>query len=207
MPLGKAVIENHRKYLERKSLYKSFGYDVDKERAFIIEKARPFHGKILEAGTGKGHFALALAKDGRKFTTFDISEEEQKFAKLNLKFFGLDHSADFRIEDGEHLSFKDKSFDVVFSVNTIHHLFNPYQVIDEFIRVLSFKGKFVLSDFTKDGLKIMDKIHATEGRKHEVSKTTLSDINKYLINKGFRTEKQKSSFQEVLIAYRKIIKK
>ncbi len=202
-----AVIENHKKYLERQSLYKSLGYDVDKERVFIIEKARPFHGKILEAGTGKGHFALALAKEGYKFTTFDISEEEQKFAKLNLKYFGLDHSVDFRIENGEHLSFKDESFDVVFSVNTIHHLLNPYQVIDELIRVLSFKGKLVLSDFTKEGLKIMDKIHATEGRKHGVSKTTLSDINKYLINKGFRTAKHKSSFQEVLIAYRKIIKK
>jgi len=202
MPLERALIENHRKYLERKSLYKSLGYDVDKERAFIIEKARPFHGKILEAGTGKGHFALALAKDGCKVTTFDISEEEQKFAKLNLKFFGLDHLADFRIENGEHLSFKDKSFDVVFSVNTIHHLLNPYKVIDELIRVLSFKGKLALSDFTKDGLKIMDKIHASEGNKHEVSKITLSDIGQYLITKGFRISKASGRFQEVLIAER-----
>jgi len=203
--LERAVIENRKKYLERKSLYKSFGYDIDKERAVIIEKARPFHGKILEAGTGKGHFALALAKEGCEFTTFDISEEEQRFAKLNLKYFGLDHWADFRVENGEHLSFEDNSFDVVFSVNTIHHLLNPYQVINELIRVLSLKGKLVLSDFTKAGLKIMDKIHAAEGKKHEVSKTTLSDINKYLIDNGFRTEKHRSSFQEVLIAYRKII--
>jgi len=200
--LESAVIENHKKYLERKSLYKSFGYDVDKERAFIIEKARPFHGKILEAGTGKGHFAFALAKEGYKFTTFDISEEEQKFAKLNLKFFGLDHLADFRIENGEQLSFKDKSYDVVFSVNTIHHLLNPYQVIDELIRVLSFEGKLVLSDFTKDGLKVMDKIHASEGNKHEVSKITLLDIEQYLITKGFRISKVNSRFQEVLIAER-----
>lgn len=205
--MEKAVIENHKRYLERKALYKSFGYDVDKERVFIIEQAQPLYGEILEAGTGKGHFALALAREGCKFITFDISEEEQKFAKLNLKYFGLNHLADFRIENGEHLSFKDKSFDVVFSVNTIHHLLNSYQVIDEFIRVLSFKGKLVLSDFTKEGLKIMDKIHASEGREHEVSKTTLSDINKYLINNGFRTEKYRSSFQEVLIAYRQILKK
>jgi 2-polyprenyl-3-methyl-5-hydroxy-6-metoxy-1,4-benzoquinol methylase len=199
--MEKAVIENHKRYLERKALYKNFGYDVDKERVFIIEQAQPLYGEILEAGTGKGHFALALAKEGYKFTTFDISEEEQKFAKLNLKYFGLNHSADFRIENGEQLSFKYKSFDVVFSVNTIHHLLNPYKVIDELIRVLSFKGKLVLSDFTNEGFKIMDKIHASEGNKHEVSKITLSDMGQYLIAKGFRISKANSRFQEVLIAY------
>jgi ubiquinone/menaquinone biosynthesis C-methylase UbiE len=175
--LEEAVIENHKRYLERKSLYKNFGYDIDKERAFTIEKAQPIYGKILEAGTGKGHFALALAKEGYKFTAFDISEEEQGFAKLNLKYFGLVHLVDFCIENGEHLRFKNKNFDVIFSVNTIHHLLNPYKVIDELIRVLSFKGKLVLSDFTKEGLEIMDKIHASEGRVHEVSKATLFDIN------------------------------
>jgi len=200
--LEKAVIENHKMYLERKALYKSFGYDVDQERAFILKQAQPLYGTILEAGTGKGHFALALAKKGYKFITFDISAEEQKFAKLNLKHFGLDHLADFRIEDGEHLSFKDKSFDVVFSVNTIHHLINPYQVMDELIRVLSFKGKLVLSDFTKDGLKIMDKIHASEGNKHEVGKITLSDIREYLILQGFQINKANSRFQKVLVACR-----
>lgn len=205
--MEKAVIENHKRYLERRTLYKSFGYNIDKERGFIVEKARPLYGNILEAGTGKGHFALTLAREGYKFTTFDISEKEQKFAKLNLKYFGLNRLANFRIENGEQLSFKDKSFDLIFSVNTIHHLLNPYKVIDELIRILSFGGKIILSDFTKEGLKIMDKIHATEGSEHEVSKTTLSDINKYLINKGFRTRKYRSSFQEILIVYREMIKK
>lgn len=200
--MEKAVIENHKRYLERKALYQSFGYDIDKERDFIIEKAQPLYGEILEAGTGKGHFALALAKEGYKLTTFDISEEEQGFAKLNLKYFGLDHLVDFCIENGEHLSFKDRSFDVVFSINTIHHFLNPYKVIDELIRVLSFEGKLVLSDFTEKGLEIVDKIHASEGRVHEVNKTTLSNIDKYLINKGFSPEKHRNSFQEVLIARR-----
>lgn len=197
----KEVIENHKRYLERKALYKSFGYDIDKERAFIIEKAQPIYGDILEAGTGKGHFALALAKEGYRFTTFDISEEEQKIARLNLKYFGLDRLVDFRIENGEHLSFKDKSFDIIFSVNTFHHLKNPYKVLDELIRLLTFEGKLILSDFTKEGMALMDKIHASEGGKHEVSKTTLSDIEKYLITKGFKVNKVNSKLQEVLIAY------
>ncbi len=199
------VLENHKRYLERKALYKSFGCDIDKERAFIIEKAQPIYGDILEAGTGKGHFALALAKEGYRFTTFDISEQEQKFARLNLKYFELDHLVDFRIENGECLSFKDKSFDIIFSINTFHHLVNPYKVLDELIRLVSFEGKLVLSDFGKEGMALMDKIHASEGRKHEVSKTTLVDTERYLIEKGFKIDKASSKFQEILIAYHQLI--
>jgi ubiquinone/menaquinone biosynthesis C-methylase UbiE len=203
--LDKEVLENHKRYLERKALYKSLGYDVDNERVFILEKAQSLFGDILEAGTGKGHFALELAKAGYSFTTFDISETEQAFAKFNLRYFGLDKQVDFRIENGESLSFKDKSFDVIFLVNTLHHLTNPYKVINELLRVLSFEGKLVLSDFTKEGLVLMDKIHTSEGNEHEVSETTLSDIERYLIEKGFKIDKANSKFQEVLIAYHQLV--
>lgn len=203
--MDKEVLENHQRYLERKNFYKELGCDIDKERKFILDKAQPIYGDILEAGTGKGHFALALAKEGYRFTTFDISEQEQKFARLNLKYFGLDHLVDFRIENGECLSFKDKSFDIIFSINTFHHLVNPYKVLGELIRLLSFEGKLILSDFTKEGMALMDKIHASEGRKHEVSKTTLADIERYLIENGFKTDKASSKFQEVLIAYHQLI--
>jgi len=203
--MDKEVLENHKRYLERKALYKNFGYDVDKERAFIIEKAQPVFGDILEVGTGKGHFALALAKEGYKFISVDISEEEQRIAKLNLRYFGLEKSVDFRIENAESLSFKDKSFDVIFAINALHHFINPYRVIDELVRLVKSKGKIILSDFTKEGLEFMDKIHASEGRKHEVSNTTLADIERYLIEKSFKIDKASSKFQEVLIAYHQLI--
>ena len=203
--LEEELLANHKRYLERKALYSSLGYEVDKERAFILEKAQPLYGDILEAGTGKGHFTLELAKAGYSFTTFDISETEQVFAKLNLRYFGLDKQVDFRIENGESLSFKDKSFDIIFLINTLHHLINPYKVINEFLRVLSLEGKLILSDFTKEGLTLMDKIHTSEGNKHEVCKTTLSGIERYLAGKDFIISKASSKFQEVLIACRQLI--
>jgi len=204
--MEKEVLENHKSYLARKELYLSLGYDVDKERVFIIKQAEPIQGNILEAGTGKGHFALELAKAGYRFTTFDISKTEQDFAKLNLKYFGLDQHVVFLIENGESLSFKDKSFDIIFSINTVHHLVNPYKVLDELIRLLTFKGKIVLSDFNKKGLMLMDKIHAIEGHKHEVSKVSLSDIKNYLTNKGFHIQQASTQYQEVLIAQKGVIK-
>ena len=129
--LEKEILENHEKYLKRIALFKSYGYDVEKERKFIVEQAKPLNGKILDAGTGKGYFALALAKEGHPFVTFDISADQQQFAKLNLAYFGFANLVDFRIENAECSSFPDESFDIIFSVNLVHHLQNPYQVAEE----------------------------------------------------------------------------
>jgi len=193
---------NHKKYLERKALFKSFGYDVDKERLFIIKSALPIKGRILEAGTGKGHFAINLAKKGYHFTTFDVSKKEQKYARLNLRYFDLNHYADFRIENAEYLSFKDNSYDTIFCVNTIHHFKNAYKVLDELIRVISEEGQIILSDFTKEGFKVVEKIHRLEGGLHKAGKVTLSEAGKYMRKKGFRIKKSSSRFQEVIAAHR-----
>ncbi|MBN1869793.1 MAG: class I SAM-dependent methyltransferase [Candidatus Omnitrophica bacterium] len=201
--MDEEALKNQERYAERKALYQNFGYDIDKERGFVIEAALPVTGKILEAGTGKGHFALLLARAGFSFTTFDISKEEQDFARLNLRYFGLERFVDFRLENGEALSFADKSFDAIFSVNTLHHLCEPYQVINELLRVLAPDGKLILSDFTDQGFAMMEKIHAREGGKHDAGKTRLADVQKYLDNQDFETRIAKTQFQEVLIAVRK----
>lgn len=199
------LLENHKRYLKRINFYKNFGYDVEKERKFILEKACPLYGDILEVGTGKGYFTVELAKEGYGFTSIDISDEEQEFARLNTKYFGFEKLVDFKIENAEKLSFDDTSFDIIFSINTIHHLINPIKVMDELIRIVTLEGKIILSDFTKEGLEIIDKIHASEGRKHEAGRMILSDISEYLESKRFSIQKHTSRFQDVLIAYRQII--
>ncbi|MBN1522542.1 MAG: class I SAM-dependent methyltransferase, partial [Candidatus Aureabacteria bacterium] len=120
------VAENHRRYRERKETYKCFGYDIEKERQFILEKARPLNGSILEVGTGKGYFTIALAREGFCFTSVDISEDEQSFARLNLKYYGLQDQVFFLAMDASSLGFEKGSFDVIFSINMMHHLDDPY---------------------------------------------------------------------------------
>lgn len=197
------INENHKKYLERMEFFKSFGYDIEKERRFIFEKAKPISGTILEIGTGKGHFALELAKEGYKFTSIDVSQEEQAFARLNIEHAGFSRQINFKIENAERLSLKDASIDVIFSINTIHHLAKPFKVLDELIRVVSSSGKIVLSDFNKEGLKIMAKIYEGEGRKHNAGSVTLNDVKDYLKDKNFGVEEYSSQFQDILIAYKK----
>lgn len=195
------LLENHKKYLERIIFYKSFGYDIEKERNFIFEKAQPLYGDILEVGTGKGYFTIELAKEGYSFTSVDISDEEQELARLNIKQLGFEKLVDFKIKDAECLSFADSSFDVIFSINTLHHLANPFKVLDELMRVVTLEGKIILSDFTEEGFALISKIHTAEGRRHNSGKITLLKVSDYLSDKGFKIEKHRDKFQEVIITY------
>ena len=196
----KEVLENHKKYLERLRFYRSFDYDLEKERDFIFGKSLPISGKILEIGTGKGHFALALAKKGYNFTTVDISEEEQNIARLNLQYYGLEKQANFIIEDAQDLSFPDRSFNVIYSINVFHHLEKPQAVLNEITRLLMSEGKIVLGDFNTKGLEIINACHAHEGRVHDYFKHDLAEAKKHFIYSGLEVDEFQSETQRVIIA-------
>lgn len=198
--MEKEVLENHKRYLERVKLYRSFGYDLEKERDFILDKSLPISGEILEIGTGKGHFALVLAKRGFRFTSIDISKQEQEIAMLNMQYFGLEKQVVLRIEDAENLSFPDRSFDTVFSINVFHHLEKPLVVLDDIIRLLRPGGKIVLNDFSDKGLEIINACHTYEGRTHDYPKHRLDEARDYLINKEFGIDEFQSEVQRVIIA-------
>lgn len=200
--MDKEVLENHKRYLERVSFYRSNGYDLEKERYFILDKSLPISGEILEIGTGKGHFALALAKRGYKFTSIDISMQEQEIALLNLRYFGLKGKVIFKIEDAAHLSFPDQSFNTIFSINVFHHLEKPLVVLGEIIRLLHPAGKIVLSDFNDKGLDIINSCHTAEGRVHDYFKHRLNEAKEYFLAKGFNVQECQSKVQRVLIAKR-----
>jgi len=197
--MEKEIIEKHNRFLERVALYKEYGYDIEKERFFIIEKARPVSGTILEAGTGKGYFTLALAREGFVFTSFDVSDEEQKYARLNLTYHGLEDRVHFDIADAECLPYNDDSFNVIFAVNMIHHLSSVRNVFDEFIRILSPRGKIILSDFNDRGFDLLDEIHARDGRKHEVT-GTIDEARVKLTERGFMMKEYNSEMQYVIVA-------
>ncbi len=198
--MDKQILENHQKYLERVDFYRSFGYDLEKERDFILDSALPVSGKILEIGTGKGHFALALAKRGFSFASIDISRQEQEIAMLNLRYSGLEKQAVFKIENAERLSFPDRDFDVIFSINVFHHLENPAAVLDEIIRLLRPGGKVVLADFSAKGLEIINACHTREGRTHDYFKHRLDEAKDFFVKKGFEVKESQSHAQRVVIA-------
>ncbi len=197
------VIDNHKRFLERIEFYKKFGLDQIKEREFILDKSLPVEGNMLEIGTGKGHFSLALAKRGYRFTTIDKDKKEQEIAWLNIAYYELQNLVNFRIEDARCLSFPDKSFDVIFCINVYHHLEAPFQVLKEMLRVLSLPGKIILSDFSEAGMDIINKCHLTEGRKHDHFRNNLKAAGEFFADRGFNVSQENSFIQELIIASRK----
>ncbi|MBD3264866.1 MAG: methyltransferase domain-containing protein, partial [Candidatus Omnitrophica bacterium] len=163
---NKEIADNHKRYIQRLERYKKFGYDTEKQRDFVVKKAHPFKEEVLEIGTGKGYFTLALARKKINLVSIDSSFEEQALALLNLKYCGLEDRIIFITADALRLCFKDESFNTVFCVNTAHHFKDYNPLFDELLRVVKKGGKLVLSDFNSRGSELIDKIHNSEGRRH-----------------------------------------
>jgi ubiquinone/menaquinone biosynthesis C-methylase UbiE len=183
---------------DRLKLFKSYGYDIPKARNFILAKAKIPGGKILEVGTGRGHMAVALAKNGFNVVSIDLDRKTQKTAKATFKSLKLDKSVLLKIMNAEKLEYKNKSFDYVISVNFIHHAKNPVKCLREMIRVA--KNKLIVADLNKRGEKIMKKVHALDGHSHASSKISLLAAKEYLQKAGLVVKVYRDVCQTVIIA-------
>jgi ubiquinone/menaquinone biosynthesis C-methylase UbiE len=103
---------------------------------------------------------------------------------------------------GERLPFDTASFDLTLSVNTLHHLQEPFQVMSEIVRVLTPTGKVVLSDFSAEGFELVGRIHENEGKQHPVCGVSLSDAGKFLTDRGFAVAMTNTRYQDILVARR-----
>lgn len=196
------IEENKKKFLERVSLYRSYGYDQVKSREFFVQKASPIKGDILEIGTGKGYLTTLLAKKAENIITVDISKEEQHLAALNAAAEGILDRIIFNICDAAKLPYSDNRFDLVISANAFHHFENSFAVLQEMIRVC--KKKLVITDFNKEGFEIIRKIHRDEGREHEEQHGDFGIVGVYLKEHGFSVKRFEEYCQVVYVAKKNI---
>jgi len=196
------VEANNKIYLARQEKYKTYGYDNEKERLFILNAAEPFNGRIMEAGTGKGYLTLEILKRGHKLITYDVDPQIQRIARMNIECLGLSENVYFVLQDKEKLEFFDKSFDVIFCVNTLHHIENSGAVIDELLRVLADGGRLILSDFTKKGFDTMARLHESEGGQHEVIGWSMEKAALHIKRKGYQIKEVSDEYQLVYIIKR-----
>lgn len=193
------IDSNQKKILERKLIFKRYGYDQDVSRNFILEKCLPIYNPVLEVGTGKGHMAVLLAKYA-DVITIDISKDEQKAAQLNARFFEILHKIHFVACDAGKLPYKDLYFGLVVSVNAFHHFEEPFAVLSEMIRVC--KSKLVISDFNQEGFNIVRKVHNEEGGTHEEQCGDFSIVGAYLKEHGFSVKSYDGHHQKIYVANR-----
>ena len=192
--------QNHRAMKQREALFRRFGYDSAASLKFILAKALPLPGRVLEIGTGKGRFLAAMAKIVDHITTLDVDPKQQRAAKLHVHRTRTGRRIRFVIHDAEHLLWADASFDTVVSVNTFHHLERPLRVFQEMLRVLKPGGKLVLCDFSPRGFQIFDRIFRFEGGTHPRLKNGLAPFGRLLRRSGWKTRRFKGCNQEILVA-------
>jgi SAM-dependent methyltransferase len=75
--------------------------------------------RLLEIGCGMGTDLLQFARGGACCTGIDLTPRSIEITRHRFRLYDADGA--FMISDGEHLPFRDESFDVVYSNGVLHH--------------------------------------------------------------------------------------
>lgn len=194
------VRSNHAQIERRNAVHRRFGYDPDAGVQFVLERTLPLTGRVLDVGTGKGRFAIPLARHVTEVVTLDVSAEEQRTARMEAVHANLAHRIRFVVHDARALPWPAASFDAVVSWNVVHHLDDPERVFDEMLRVLKPGGTLALADFSPSGFRIMDAVHQAEGRRHPHPPSHFTHWRLLLKQRGFRVRHSLGHHQELLVA-------
>jgi ubiquinone/menaquinone biosynthesis C-methylase UbiE len=98
--------------------------------------------RVLDFACGNGENGLFAAQQGADVTGIDISPEGVENANLNAKEAGVDSHCRFEVMDGENLTFKDDSFDVIVEYGALHHV-ELDRALSEMRRVLKPTGAMI----------------------------------------------------------------
>lgn len=113
------------KMVPRKGAIVMAKYFIAKRLELILQSIKDYENKkIIDVGTTSGIFLRHLNKKG---VGLNISER----AVESMKKFGVEAV----LGSADDLKFADKSFDYLFSFQTIEHLENPLKALKEFTRV------------------------------------------------------------------------
>ena len=100
---------------------------------------------VLDAGSGAGHTALAVAPHAATVVSVDLSAAMLAQGHRLAAERGITNVA-FTVGDVEALDFADASFDLIVSRYSAHHWPHPARALAEFRRLLRPGGRFLLSD-------------------------------------------------------------
>jgi ubiquinone/menaquinone biosynthesis C-methylase UbiE len=106
--------------------------------------------KVLEVGCGMGTMAMNWAKRGAAVTAVDLSPTSVRQTTARFALFGL--PGEIRQEDGNRLSFGDRTFDYAYSWGVLHHSPDLDRSIRELMRVLKPGGGFMVMLYHRHSL-------------------------------------------------------
>ncbi|KMQ67398.1 methyltransferase type 11 [Chryseobacterium sp. FH2] len=133
----------------------NIGMTLESIKTLLIEDDE----HILEIGHGNASHVKSILNKAQhvKYTGIDISETMHNEAKrLNAEF---KNQADFILYEGKKLPFEDKTFDKIFTVNTVYFWEQPIEYLNEIYRILKDNGTLVLTFGQRD---FMEKLPFTQ---------------------------------------------
>lgn len=154
----------------------------------------PADSLVLDAGSGEGNVAINLACKyglriyGVDLLNFAVNKAIAKSRKLNLK-----NKVKFKVGDYTKLDFPDKTFDGIYTMETLVHVPDYKKAIKEFYRVLKPNGKLVLFEysmaprkkFTPKELEVADMVNEESGM-HSLPYFIHDKFPEILGNAGFK---------------------
>ena len=133
------------------------------ERAIV---ARHAHGRILDAGTGTGRFAIPMsAVPGNEVVAMDFSGEMLAQASRLSTQSGSD-AIRFVQGDVERLPFASNAFDTVVSITVVRHFPQWKAILQEYARVVKPGGKLVFEMCSADHIRLANRIWPRFGVAH-----------------------------------------
>jgi len=146
--------------------------------------------KVLDAGCGAGHTALAFAPHVAEVIAYDLTlsmldQVNRLAAERGITNLTTQHG------DVEMLPFEDGTFDRVVSRYSAHHWPHPARALAEFRRVLKSGGQFILSDIVAEEDPTLDTFLQTIELLRDPSHVrdhSISQWNMMLRDAGFASE-------------------
>ena len=111
--------------------------------------------KVLDAGCGVGGSSIFLAKAlGCSVTGITLSEKQVRNAERNAERHGIGGLAAFYRKDFCQTGFPDKSFDLVWAVESVCHAERKQDFVSEAYRLLKPGGRLVMADGFEAGRQL-----------------------------------------------------
>lgn len=126
------------------AIIKASSHRSTNKRVFeIITEAGILGKRILDIGAGKGYMAQLLGNHVRD--KGGQPSEVITACDLFPEYFAYEEIPCRKMDFANELPFADASFDIVYAVEVIEHLRNPYDFIQEIFRVVSPGGMAVIT--------------------------------------------------------------
>ncbi|MFA6525944.1 MAG: class I SAM-dependent methyltransferase [Candidatus Buchananbacteria bacterium] len=127
--------------------------------------------EMLDVGSGNGFLSYYFEKEFKSITCTDFSQAILDINPCKNKI----------LAKAEHLPFPDKSFDVVFSSNILHHLSDPIVALKEMRRVA--RKFMIISDVNRKNF-VMNAIGLIKNEERGIAKLPIDYIDEYFNDLG-----------------------